>query len=275
MSTEVWPEQAVAGGSMRYDRAPDRRARILETVAAHGFVSVTALAADLGVSDMTIRRDLRRLSAAGEVRVFHGGVSLPHATLRTSEFVSRAESNAEAKSRVSERAAQLVREDDVVAIDAGTTAFGVVTALPPSFRGTVVTHSVPAIQHLLHRPDARLVGLGGELYPPSQAFVGQAAVDQAQHVRVRVLILGAAAVDARGVYAEADVERSVKLALIDAADDVVLVVDSTKFTARASVRLCGLERLTHLVTDAPPPPALRRQLRQDAVEVILAAPATA
>lgn len=256
--------------TMRYDRAPDRRARILERVAATGFVSVTALAADLGVSDMTIRRDLRRLSAAGEVRVVHGGVSLPHATLRTSEFVSRAQSNAEAKRRVSQRAARLVREDDVVAVDAGTTAFGVVTALPPAFHGTVVTHSVPAIQHLLHRPEARVVGLGGDLYAPSQAFVGQATVEQVRHVRVRVLVLGAAAVDARGIYVEADVERATKLALVDAADEVVLVVDAGKFTATAPVRLCGLDRLTRVVTDANPPTAVRRELRQNAVELILA-----
>lgn len=260
----------VPGSTMRYDRAPDRRARILDRLSATGFVSVTDLAADLGVSDMTIRRDLRRLSAQGEVRVVHGGVSLPHATLRTTEFVSRAQAHAEAKQRVSACAAGLLREDDVIAVDAGTTAYGVVAALPARFRGTVVTHSVPVIQHVLDWSDARVVGLGGELYAPSQAFVGEATVQQAGHVRVRVFVLGAAAVDARGVYVEADVERGTKLALMDAADEVILVADAAKFTATAPVRLSGLERLTRVVTDEQPPLPIRRALREHGVKLLVA-----
>lgn len=264
------PAAATPTVTMRYDRAPDRRARILEVVSSAGLVSVTSLAADLGVSDMTIRRDLRRLSTQGSVRVLHGSVSLPHATLRTSEFVSRAQSNAVAKQRVSTVAARRIRETDVVAVDAGTTAYGVIAALPPTFRGTVVTHSVPVIQHLLHRPDVRVVGLGGDLYAPSQAFVGPSTVDQAAHVRVRILVLGAAAVDARGVYVEADVERPAKLALMDAADEVMLVVDSTKFSANAPVRLCELGRLTTLVTNAPPAANIRRELQKHDVELLVA-----
>lgn len=260
----------VTAATMRYDRAPDRRTRILRRLRATGFVSVTDLAADLGVSDMTIRRDLRRMAAEGSVRVVRGGVSLPHATLRTSEFVSRARRAAAAKRRIAVRAAALVGEQDVIAVDGGTTTFDVVTSLPTRFRGTVVTHSVPAIQQMLHLPQARLVGLGGDLFPPSQAFVGPATVEQLAHVRVRVFFLGAAAVDARGIYVEADVERPTKLALMDAADEVVLLADAAKFGRTAPVRLCGLDRLTRVVTDVPPPGAVRRQLRHDAVELILA-----
>ncbi|MBO8192293.1 DeoR/GlpR transcriptional regulator [Streptomyces oryzae] len=272
--TGAGPASDAASGqenaAMRYTRAAGRRAHILERVQASGFVSVADLVADLGVSDMTIRRDLRRLSADGDVRVVRGGISLPHATLRTSEFISRAHSSAEAKKRIAARAAELVHEDDVVAVDAGTTTFGVVAHFPPAFTGTVVTHSVPVIQQLLHLPGARVVGLGGELYPPSQAFVGATTVEQAQRLRMRLFFLGAAAVDERGVYVEADVERATKLALMEPADEVVLLVDAAKFSSTAPVRLCGLDRLTSLVTDERPPARVARELERHGVHVTTA-----
>lgn len=254
---------------LRYDKAHARREAIVRRLSSSGFVSVTDLAEELAVSDMTIRRDLRRLSDDHVVRVVHGGVSLPHATLRTSEFVSRARAQAEAKHRIAERAVALVRPHDVIAIDAGTTAYDVATLLPADFDGTVITHSVPVVQHLLGLPNARLLGLGGELYTPSQAFVGRATAEQAARLRSRLLFLGAAAVDEHGVYVEADVELSTKLALMDSAERVVLLVDAAKFTTTAAVHLCGLERLSTLVTDAPPPQAVRRRLHVDAVEVVV------
>ncbi|WP_074467019.1 DeoR/GlpR family DNA-binding transcription regulator [Streptomyces sp. WMMB 322] len=255
---------------MRYTGAADRRTRILDRVRVSGFISVSDLVSDLGVSDMTIRRDLRKLASDGSVRVVHGGISLPHATLRTSEFISRARSNAAAKKRIAARAAELVRDDDVVAVDAGTTTFGVAAALPAAFAGTVVTHSVSVVQQMLHLPGARVVCLGGELFTPSQAFVGQTTVDQARHLRVRTFFLGAAAVDARGVYVEADVERAVKVTLMEAADEVVLVVDAAKFTSTAPVRLCGLERIATLVTDKAPPAQVAKEIERCDVRVITA-----
>ncbi len=257
-------------GVLRYDKAHERREAILRRLRATGFVSVTDLADELAVSDMTIRRDLRRLSDDEAVRVVHGGVSLPHATLRTSEFVSRARARADAKRRIAEQAAELVLAHDVIAIDAGTTTYDIATRLPASFDGTVITHSVPVIQHVLGLPDARLLGLGGELYTPSQAFVGPTTAEQASRLRSRVFFLGAAAVGAAGVYVEADVELATKLALMDSTERVVLVVDAAKFSATAPVLLCGLDRLSTLVTDTLPPTPVRRQLRADAVEVVLA-----
>jgi DeoR family fructose operon transcriptional repressor len=258
------------GRVLRYDKAQERRAAIVRRLRATGFVSVADLASELAVSDMTIRRDLRGLSDDGVVRVVRGGVSLPHATLRTTKFVSRARAHAAAKRSIAMLAAALVSEHDVVAIDAGTTAYNVATALPSLFDGTVITHSVPVVQHMLGIPTARLVGLGGELYTPSQAFVGPSTVEQARHLRSRIFFLGAAAVDERGVYVESDIECATKLALIQSADHVVLVVDAAKFTVAAPVLLCGLDQLTTVVTDAVPPTAVRRQLRADAVEVLLA-----
>jgi len=270
------PSAAPAGASatsvptLRYGQAPGRRGQILNRVRRDGFCSVIELAQRLGVSDMTIRRDVRRLELDGEVRLVHGGISLTHATLRTSEFTARAGVSADAKNRIAVAAVAHLRRGDVVGFDAGTTAFAVATHLPERFIGYVVTHSVPVMQHLLDVPGIRMTGLGGELYTPSQAFTGPSTVEQARRLRLSTFFLGASAVDAEGVYVEADIERDAKNALMDAANLVVLTIDHRKFENSAPVRLCGFDRIQQLVTDEEPPARVGAALLRGSTKVVLA-----
>lgn len=256
--------------ALRYDEAPARRRRILDTLSADGFLSVRAIAAELGVSDMTVRRDLKRLELAGEVRVVHGGASLPHGTLRTPDFVARASHSSDSKQRMAESAAQLVEPGDTIAIDAGTTSYAMAVALPEALPGCVVTHSVPVVQLMLGRPQQRVVVLGGDLLVDSQAFVGPMSVHAAESLRVRTFFLGAGAVDSRGVYVDADLERPTKLALMSAADRIVLLADSSKFSRSAPVKLCGWEGVHTLVTDDVPTEEVSGALRDAGVELIVA-----
>ncbi|MBB5157664.1 DeoR/GlpR family DNA-binding transcription regulator [Saccharopolyspora phatthalungensis] len=242
----------------RYDTAPARRRWIVETLREQRFVSIADLAGRLGVSDMTIRRDLRKLEDRGEVSVVRGGVHLPPED--TVGFSGRAQANALAKQRIATAATDLIGPQDTIALDAGTTVCALTETLPASFTGSVVTHSIPVIQHFLAQGGTRVVGLGGDLYPVSEAFVGPMTVDAAARLRVRTFFLGAAAVDDRGVYVASDIERPTKLALMDIADQVVLLVDETKFAMSAPVLLCSLDRLDALITDRQPPTAVAERL---------------
>lgn len=229
-----------------------RRDHILGALRMAGFQSVTELARELGVSDMTVRRDLRTLEAEGDVRIVHGGASLPHGTLHAPAFDNRTATNVVGKRRIARAALRLLDERDTIAIDAGTTAYQFAAALPDRFTGCVVTHSVPVIQLVLSRPATRLVGLGGDLHHPSKAFVGPMTVDAVSRLRSRTFFLGAAAIDARGVYVATDVERPTKQALTKIADEVVLLVDATKFSTSAPVLLCGLNEIGTVITDQAP-----------------------
>jgi len=259
---------------VRYDGAQERRAWILSTLRTTGFLSIADLAADLGVSDMTIRRDLRLLERTGEVRTVRGGVSLRHGTLRTSDFLRRAGEHAAAKRAIASTACTLVQAMDTIAIDSGTANYEVATALGDGFTGSVVTTSVPVIQLMLNRPRTRVIALGGELLVPSQAFAGPMTVEAASRVRVRVCFLGAVAVDDRGAYVNTDVELPTKRALMEIADEVALLVNYEKFEHSAPVRLCTLAQLTHLVTDRTPPPRMRAALRKARVNVLIGRPAS-
>jgi DeoR/GlpR family transcriptional regulator of sugar metabolism len=261
MTTSATPRSA--GGAAR-------REAIKRRLQAAGFVSVTYLTRELGVSDMTVRRDMRRLAEAGELRVVHGGASLLHGTLRTADFASRGERELQAKRRIARRAVQMVDPGATIAIDAGTTPFELAAALPQDFDGCVITHSVPVLQHMLHLPTTRVIGLGGELLADSQALVGALTVEALSGLHTETVFLGAAAVNGRGIFVSTDHERPTKQALCDIADRVVLLADHSKFRASAPVRLAPLDQLHVLVTDAPLEPALARVLHDADVEVLVA-----
>ncbi|WP_129839810.1 DeoR/GlpR family DNA-binding transcription regulator [Streptomyces sp. RFCAC02] len=257
---------------LKYRAAPARRDEVVDALRETGFLSIADAAARLGVSEMTARRDIRRLAAEGKVMAVRGGVVLPAGAPRdraAPAYTSRSTADVEQKRAVGRAAADCVRDDDVIAVDAGTTAYQLAAALPDTFHGTVVTHSVPVIDLLMDRPGARGIALGGDLFAPSRALVGSLTVDTARRLKVRTCYLGAAGVDERGIYAAADVERQVKETLMDIAERVVLLIGHTKFTTTAPVLLCGWDRLDAVVTDAEPPPAVRRRLAAEHVRLVL------
>ncbi|MGG5261134.1 DeoR/GlpR family DNA-binding transcription regulator [Phycicoccus avicenniae] len=254
------PETMPTTDDERPSSAADRRRCILASVEHAGFVSVTELTRRLGVSDMTVRRDLRKLAGDGHVRVVHGGVSGLRPALHSPAFTSRSEDHAPGKRAIGAAAVRALAPSATVAVDAGTTTYAAMQALPQDFRGTVVTHSVPVMQLALARGMSRLVGLGGELLTDSQAFVGPRTVEATRGLRLDTLLLGAAAVDEQGIYVSTDHERPTKLALMAIAQRTVLLVDESKFVGSAPVLLCGWDAVTGVVTDAPPPEPLARRL---------------
>lgn len=248
----------------------ERAAAILAEVQRAGFASITALSEALDVSDMTIRRDVRRLARDGELRVVHGGVSIPHGTLRTAGFAGRAEQESVAKRSIAEAAVAMLDVDSTIALDAGTTCVAVAAALPREFHGSVVTHSVPVLQQMLDYPQATVICLGGELLVDSQALIGPRTTAAAEALTVDTFFLGANSVDERGIYLRGDRERPVKTALMAGASRVVLLADATKFAHTAPVRLAELEAVTTVLTNGPVPPALAERCAGLGVEVVLA-----
>jgi DeoR/GlpR family transcriptional regulator of sugar metabolism len=255
--------------SSRYRNATERRESIIRALRREGFLSIADLTHGLGVSHMTIRRDLQRLEHTGEVRMVHGGASLTLPALRdTGRWVG---GDAAGEARIGRCAATLVDETDTVAIDAGQLGYEVARALPEQFRGTVVTHSIPVIQLLMSRSrPPRIVGLGGEVRTDVCAFVGASTVAAIAGVRVRTLFLAADAVDERGAYAHCDAESSVKRALLRIAGRSVVVARHDCFTNSAPLLLDVLNRVDTLVTDQQPPNKVGRALRHAGVHVLVA-----
>jgi DeoR family transcriptional regulator of aga operon len=238
----------------------DRRAWILSTLRTVGFVSVAHLARRLGVSQMTIRRDLHNLQGTGSVRLVHGGASLSPGALGNVTFPD--DEHTAARERIAQHAVGLVGRVDTIAIDAGATGYAIARALPEDFAGCVITHSLPVLQLLASRGRRRVVALGGELLPGRRAFVGPTTEAAVADLRVRRFFLSPCAVDARGVYAHSQGEAGVQRRLMDIADEVVLVSTEETFTTSAPALVEPLDRVTAMVCDRRPPAepacALRR-----------------
>src|SRR5438876_2432914 len=119
----------------------ERRRSIMQTLQREGKVHATELSKALQVSEDTIRRDLRELAAAGVLQRVHGG-ALPRSPA-TASFTERQQQAPETKAAIAQAAVRLIRQDQVIIFDGGTTLLQVAQRLPPDLRATVITHSPP------------------------------------------------------------------------------------------------------------------------------------
>src|SRR5438105_11180070 len=119
----------------------ERRRSIMQTLQRDGKVLASELSKNLHVSEDTIRRDLRELASAGVLQRVHGG-ALPRSPV-TASFTARQQQASGAKAAIAQAAVRLIRQDQVIILDGGTTPLQVAQHLPPDLRATVITHSPP------------------------------------------------------------------------------------------------------------------------------------
>jgi DeoR/GlpR family transcriptional regulator of sugar metabolism len=254
--------------SLRYHGARDRRKWILSTLYTVGFLSIADLARRLGVSHMTVRRDLSILQATGEVRVVRGGVSLAPAALHGHLFPDKG--NADVLRLIAARAAQFIGVADTIAVGAGAATYELARALPETFRGTIVTPSLPVLEMFADRTArARVIALGGELVTMRQTFAGPVAVKALNGLRVKTSFLSATAVDARGVHSPTSDEASVDAALAAAAGRLVLLAEHEAFARNARSFAVPLQRGATVVTDDTPPQGVLAALSRAGMRTIV------
>lgn len=244
--------------------ARQRQQQILAAVSQHGGVRVAEMVDQLGVSEMTIRRDISSLVRRGLVARVHGGAVAPSRSAQEPAFALKAGQRREEKARIGRLAASRVEEGDAVALSAGTTTLAVAQALTrhPAFASlTVITNSLPAAD-VLHqaslqareagRPAPTIVLTGGER-TPSDALVGPATVDYLRGVRVDWVFLGAHGFDPEiGLMTPNLQEAATNAALLATGRSAVAVLDSSKWGVRGLRAFCPLEELAALVTDTDP-----------------------
>ncbi len=227
--------------------APERQQRILAALGHEGRVAVPDLARTLGVSEDTIRRDLKALAARGFLHKTHGGA----VTLDASRMAwnDRAALQSEAKTRIGARAAQLVHAGDSVILDAGSTVLELAHHLrvrPLS----VLTNSLDIAAVFIADRDVQLSLTGGDWHTRSRYLVGASALDTLARRRADWAFLGACAVHpAQGLTSVSDADAAVKRAMLDAADRTVVLADSSKAGQIAPHLVAPLARLYALVTD--------------------------
>lgn len=254
--------------------ARQRQELILRQVERHGGARVSELVVLLGVSDMTVRRDLESLDARGVVVKVHGGATaVGDRSTDEPGFQVKSGLNPIEKSAIARAAAALIKSGDSIAISAGTTTYAVAHELLSLSGLTVVTNS-PHVADLLHDPardDLTVVLIGG-VRTPSDALVGPVADAALRALHVDTLILGVHGIDQRaGLTTPNLVEGETNRALIAAARRVVVVADHSKWGVIGLCTIATLDQVDVLVTDAELDPEARRAVSQQVGQLVIAA----
>jgi DeoR/GlpR family transcriptional regulator of sugar metabolism len=227
-----------------------RRQAILAQVRERAAVSAEDLSRQFGVSVETIRRDLRSLQERGLLERVYGGATRPSGRSSEGSFAARSVRNIDRKRAIATLAASLVHPEETVVIDVGTTALEVARALPASFRGRVLTNSVPAAMELSTRSDVELLLCGGQVRAGDGACAGAHAEAFFAEFYADRAFLGSG-----GVHPEAGLtdyypaEVVVRRTIIDHTAATYVLADSSKLGEIAVHRVCTLDRLTAVLTD--------------------------
>lgn len=252
---------------MRYTDAPARRDELLRRLAAAGYVSSSAIAVELGVSDMTIRRDLRQLEAEGLATRVAGGASAVTGSGAALAFEERNLSVAAEKQAIAALATTVVQARTFL-LDAGTTVAAMAALLPAGI--TVITHSVPVIAAVAGRADVELIAIGGSYQRETRCFAGPLAEATMGSLSADVAVLSVTAIDERGLFGANAMDAPIKQQMAAIAARVVVLADSSKIGARAPIRLAGLDLIDTVITDSNATTSQLDMLRGLGIEVLVA-----
>lgn len=245
----------------------ERQRRLLQHLRVHGVGNVSELANDLGVSASTIRRDLGALDGRGLLTRVHGGASLLDSELEPG-LGFRTTTHNDRKCRIGLAAADLVSAGATVLITGGTTT----ECMLPHLAGrelTVVTNGLNIALKLTRYPDISVVVLGGLLRHREMSLLGPIAEQVLGEFHVDVAFTGAFGIEPDVGISGAHVqEAGTDRRILQAADALVVLVDSSKFGTRGPVRLAGIDRIRTVITDADAPRTALAALRRHGVDVV-------
>lgn len=225
--------------------APERQAKIVEILAQKGTAQVEELASELGVSAMTIRRDLDKLQKDEQIERCHGGAVIRQEI----SYHDKQMSNKAEKERIAEKAASFVREGDAIFLDAGTTTYEIATRLMHYSEIMIVTTDL-AIASLLEDSKAEVFLIGGTLQKETGSVLGYHATQMLRDFKFDIAFLGASSIDETFEVTTPTISKmSMKRTALGQSARSYLCVDTSKFEKRAIVRVNDLGDYTGVITE--------------------------
>jgi DeoR family transcriptional regulator, ulaG and ulaABCDEF operon transcriptional repressor len=255
-----------------------REKLILDAVSRTGFIAYRDLEAQLDASPATIRRDLSRLEALGQLKRVHGGARAPGETggradgqlhLSGVPFDQSITQNLAAKRAIGKAAAALCSPGEGVMIDGGTTTL----QMCPHLDGLdlqVLTNSLHIVNALLPQPDTRILLPSGSVFREQNIVLAPSGEDSMPRFHAPRLFMGAAAVGPQGVMQDDPILVAAERRLIDRAEQVILLVDSSKFASSSGAIVCPLGEIDVLITDSGIDPEMASMVRAAGIDLLIA-----
>ncbi|MGQ7786845.1 DeoR/GlpR family DNA-binding transcription regulator [Nesterenkonia sp. K-15-9-6] len=256
----------------------ERRRRLLHLVEEEGSASIAALTQTLGVSHMTVRRDIRRLEEAGRLVSVDGGVALPSRIALDATHQTKLGLRPAEKEAIAARAAVLVGAGDVVYLDAGTTMLALARRLVrmaadgAAGPGDIITNDLAVAAAAGEHPQARVHVLGGQLDSANLSTQGPVTAAEIDGYNIDIAFVSASSFDLRGLSVPSDAKTVVKRALVENAAHSYLVTDSSKYGRVAAFKAVPLGAFDGLVSDPELPEAARERARDLGVDLLLTDP---
>jgi len=248
-----------------------RRRLVEELLETRGEVTVAELSDRAGVSEMTVRRDLQALEREGLLKRVHGGAISVVSRSYEPPFAVRARRATDGKIRIGRAAASLLADSETVILDVGTTTLEVANALRGRVGLTLLTPSLRIAGVLSDHPGIRLVLTGGVVRPGELSMIGDLAERAFADLLFDTFVMGVGGVDPGVGCTEFNLDDArVKRAALASARRCIVAADSSKLGKVAFARVCPLERVDVLVTDASAPEDALASIRAADVEVVIA-----
>lgn len=249
--------------------AAEREEIILDALRRKGFTTYRHLEANVDASPATIRRDLARLEKQGRIIRLHGGAKAVESerggagsppSLAGTPFEKSLSENMEAKKAIGKAAAALCHQGEGIIIDGGTTTYQMCEHLS-GIELQVLTNSLHIVNALLGQTTTQLIVPSGPIFREQNIILAPAGEPSMPNFHASKLFLGAAAVSARGIFQADALLVASQRRFLDRADEVILVVDSSKLQASSGAIVTDLARIDRMITDDKADPKVIAQLR--------------
>jgi DeoR/GlpR family transcriptional regulator of sugar metabolism len=244
----------------------ERQSVILDELRYHNKVVSSKLCEILNVSEDTIRRDLSELEQKGQLKKVHGGaITLSFIP----SFKKREVQEIQTKHIIAKKALDLIKDNQVLIIDGGTSNLQLVNLIPHDVRLTIFTNSIPVASKLCEYPNIDGVLLGGNILRKGYSIIGHQAIESLKEVNADMCFLGITSVDIVAGMTEANrSETTIKKAMINSSAKVVSMVISNKINTRQPFKVCDITCMDVMVTDLDPDDELLLPYRQRGVKIL-------
>ena len=250
-------------------QAEERQIRIAEYLQKVEFASLDELSELVDASSSTVRRDLTLLESKGAVRRTHGGARLLNPPTEEFTFTARDTHQLAEKEAIGRACAELIKPNQSLILDAGTTVYHVARYLEPKLP-QIVTNSLPVANLFASANRLEVVLSGGVIYPRLGVLVGPLAVEAFSKIHADVAIMSAGGITLEGLTNSHGLLIEIQRAMMAGAQKIIICLDHTKFGRRSVTLLSTLEPIDTVVTDSAAPPDLVESIRAVGVEVIVA-----
>lgn len=245
----------------------ERKALILDVLRRDGRVVAKRLSQDLGLSEDTIRRDLRELAADGRLQRVHGG-ALPSSPA-VANFAGRQALASSTKTAIGRAAARLIQPGQIVFLDGGTTAVQLARHLAPDLRATIVTHSPSVAVELVGHSGVDVELIGGRLFKHSVVATGARAAEAIARVRADLYFMGVTGIHPEAGLTTGDAEEAaIKRLIVGQSAETVVLASSEKLGAASPYVVVPLSSVSTLVVDAAQTDDVLRPYRALGVDIV-------